>query len=122
MRIKLQNYKYNQALKEKGIDVDKLKEMFYSVFSKKKPKQVKHPEVIEKRRRNDRADNIITTLIENSDSSKIFDRAIAKLSTSNYEILGTEQIMQSILEDSETELAKILAEFGVTADTFSSYT
>lgn len=108
------------VLKEKGIDVDKLKEMFYSVFSKKKPKQVKHPEVIEKRRRNDRADNIITTLIENSDSSKIFDRAIAKLSTSNYEILGTEQIMQSILEDNETELAKILAEFGVTADTFSA--
>ncbi len=108
------------VLKEKGIDVDKLKDMFYSVFSKKKPKQVKHPEVIEKRRRNDRTDNIITTLIENSDSSKIFDRAIAKLSTSNYEILGTEQIMQSILEDEETELSKVLADFGVTAETFSS--
>ncbi len=108
------------VLKEKGIDVDKLKDMFYSVFSKKKPKQVKHPEIIEKRRRNDRADNIITTLIENSDSSKIFDRAIAKLSTSNYEILGTEQIMQSILEDNETELSKVLAEFGVTAETFSA--
>ena len=108
------------VLKEKGIDVDKLKEMFYSVFSKKKPKQVKHPEVIEKRRRNDRADNIITTLLENSESSKIFDRAIAKLSTSNYEILGTEQIMQSILEDTESELAKTLSEFGLNAEVFSS--
>ena len=107
------------VLKEKGIDVDKMKSMFYNVLSAKKPKKVKHPEVIEKRRRNDKNDSILS-LIENSDSSKIFDRAIAKLSTSNYEILGTEQIMQSILEDDESELTKTLAEFGVTAETFST--
>ena len=107
------------VLKEKGIDVDKMKSMFYNVLSAKKPKKVKHPEVIEKRRRNDKTDSILS-LIEGSDSSKIFDRAIAKLSTSNYEILGTEQIMQSILEDSESDLTKTLAEFGVTAETFST--
>ena len=107
------------VLKEKGIDVDKMKSMFYNVLSAKKPKKVKHPEIIEKRRRNDKTDSILS-LIEGSDSSKVFDRAIAKLSTSNYEILGTEQIMQSILEDSESDLTKILAEFGVTAETFST--
>lgn len=107
------------VLKEKGIDVDKMKSMFYNVLSANKPKKVKHPEAIEKRRRNDRNDSILS-MIENSDSSKIFDRAIAKLSTSNYEILGTEQIMQSILEDSESEITKTLAEFGVTAETFSA--
>ena len=107
------------VLKEKGIDVDKMKSMFYNVLSANKPKKVKHPESIEKRRRNDRNDSILS-MIENSDSSKIFDRAIAKLSTSNYEILGTEQIMQSILEDTESEITKTLSEFGVTAETFAA--
>lgn len=107
------------VLKNKGIDIDKIKSMFYSIFSSKKSKKVKHPEVIEKRRRNDRNESIVS-LIESADSTKIFDRAIAKLSTSNYEILGTEQIMQSILEDSSLNLVKILADFGVTAETFSN--
>ncbi len=107
------------VLKKKGIDVDKMKSMFYNVLSANKQKRIKHPEIIEKRRRNDRTDSIFS-LIESADSSKIFDRAIAKLSTSHYEILGTEQIMQSILEDGETELNKTLAEFGVTSETFSS--
>ena len=107
------------VLKDKGIDVDKLKSMFYNVLSSNKPKKVKHPEIIEKRRRNDKSDSIIS-LIESSDSSKIFDRAIAKLSTSNYEILGTEQIMQSILEDENSELVKVLSEFGVTSETFAA--
>ncbi|MBE7704447.1 MAG: hypothetical protein E7Z90_01395 [Cyanobacteria bacterium SIG29] len=109
------------VLKEKGIDVEKLKTMFYNVLSAHKPKKIKHPEAIEKRRRVDKAENIIS-LIESSDSRKIFDKAIAKLSTSSYEILGTEQIMQSILEDVEenSELYKTLSDFGITADSFTS--
>ena len=107
-----------KVLKEKNIDLDKLKSMFYNVLSSNKNKKITHPEIVEKRRRNDKTDSIIS-LIESSDSSKIFDRAIAKLSTSNYEILGTEQIMQSILEDSGSDLSRILAEFGVTSETFS---
>ncbi len=107
------------VLKSRGIDVDKMKEMFYNILSANKPKKVKHPEEIEKRRRNDKSESILS-ILESSDSAKIFDRAIAKLSTSNYEILGTEQIMQSILEDSESELNKTLSGFGITPETFSS--
>ena len=108
-----------RVLKEKNIDVDKMKSMFYNILSTNKPKKVKHPELIEKRRRVDKNDSIVD-LIESSDSLKIFDRAIAKLSTSNYEILGTEQIMQSILDDENLEVVKILSNFGVTAESFSS--
>lgn len=104
---------------DKGINVDKMKEMFYKILSANKPKKVKHPEIVEKRRRNDKNDSIVS-LIESADSAKIFDRAIAKLSTSNYEILGSEQIMQSILEDTESDIAKSLSEFGITAETFSN--
>ncbi len=107
-----------EILKQKGLDMDKIKTMLYNVLSANKHKKVKHPESIEKRRRVDRSESIFS-LIESSDSSKIFDRAIAKLSTSNYEILGTEQIMQSILEDENSELVKILKNFGVTAQTFA---
>lgn len=51
-------------------------------------------------------------------SAKVFERAVSKLSTSNYEILGTEQILSSILEDKESELTKILAQYGVTSENF----
>lgn len=37
---------------------------------------------------------------------------------SNYEILGTEQIISSILEDKDSPLVKILAQFGVTEELF----
>ena len=106
------------VLTEKGVDIQKMKNMFYSIFSSNKNKKNKHPEAVEKRRKQDRNDSI-TAIIESADSAKIFDRAIAKLSTSNYEILGTEQIMQSILEDNESFATKVLAEFGVTAESYS---
>ena len=108
----------SSVLTEKGVDIKKMKDMFYSIFSSHKAKKVKHPEAVEKRRKPDRNDSI-TSIIESADGAKIFDRAIAKLSTSNYEILGTEQIMQSILEDEESYATKVLAEFGVTAETYS---
>ena len=99
-------------------DYPKLEDMFYSIFYSNKNKKTKNPESVEKRRKVDRNDSI-TSIIESADSAKIFDRAIAKLSTSNYEILGTEQIMQSILEDDQSYVTKVLAEFGVTSETYS---
>lgn len=108
----------SKVLTEKGIDIQKMKDMFYSIFSSHKAKKISHPEAVEKRRKVDKNDSI-TSIIESADSAKIFDRAIAKLSTSNYEILGTEQIMQSILEDEESYATKVLAEFGVTTETYS---
>lgn len=50
-------------------------------------------------------------------SKEVLDKALSKLSTSGYEILGTEQILASILE-SDSELSKILAENGITSDKF----
>lgn len=108
----------SSVLTEKGVDIKKMKDMFYSIFSSHKTKKVSHPEAVEKRRKADKKDSI-TSIIESADSAKIFDRAIAKLSTSNYEILGTEQIMQSILEDEESYVTKVLAEFGVTSESYA---
>ncbi len=59
--------------------------------------------------------------IKDSRAAKIFEKAAAKLTTSNYEILGTEQIIQAILEDTEEnpELIQIFNEFGINAEVFS---
>ena len=45
---------------------------------------------------------------------------MAKLSTSNYEILGTEQILSAILEDENSDLTKVFANFGVNPETFAN--
>ena len=54
--------------------------------------------------------------------AKFLDKATAKLSTSNYEILGTEQIIQSILEDSEisSSLRQTLEKSGLNTDSFNA--
>ncbi len=107
------------VLKDKGIDVDKMKSMFYNVLSSHKHSKARHPEIFDRRRRNDKNDSILS-LIESADNSGIFSRAIAKLSTSQYEILGTEQIMLSILDDTDSETSKILAGLGVTTESFNA--
>lgn len=110
--------KLSEILKNKGIDISNIKSMLYNILSAKKQPKIKHPEVFDRRRRNDKGGSILS-LIENADSTGIFSRAIAKLSASGYEILGTEQIMLSILEDTDSEASKILAGFGITPDVFS---
>ncbi len=60
--------------------------------------------------------------IKNSTVAKILENAAAKLSTSNYEILGTEQIIQAILEDSahNPETVRILNECGLNPESFNA--
>ena len=60
----------------------------------------------------------IDEIYKNFERSSIFDKAISKLTTSGYEILGTEQIVSSILENKDSDIVKLLSEFGVTQQTF----
>lgn len=95
-----------------GFDVFKAKDIL-SKLVQKKQKKLEHPEGEEKERK-----NLVDYIFDNSGVAPIFDRAISKLSTSEFEILGTEQIIASILEDRDSELTKIFAGFGVTAESF----
>ena len=45
---------YNQLTKS---DIQKMKDMFYSIFSSHKAKKVSHPEAVEKRRKVDKRIN-----------------------------------------------------------------
>ena len=49
----------------------------------------------------------------------VLSRAVAKLTASNYEILGTEQIVQSILEDGDSSLSHTLNEYGINLDSYT---
>lgn len=105
-----------KILEDLGFDIYKSKLLLEKVVHRK-IKRLNHPEIDEHKdtkNKSEQADNIF----DSEESRKIFDRAVSKLSTSNYEILGTEQILSSILEDRESPLTKILADYGVTSENF----
>ena len=105
------------ALEKLGFDVQRAETLLQKLVQKKT--KYFHPEVddgskpaVNKSRETD------SLLSDSEESQKVFERAVAKLSASNYEILGTEQIISSILEDETSQLAQILAQNGITAKEF----
>ncbi len=100
-----------------GFDVVKSKILLEKLVQRK-TKRLYHPEVDDNKENEISASNKTDSIFDSEESSKVFERAVAKLSASNYEILGTEQIISSILEDKESELTKILSNYGITAEKF----
>ena len=103
-----------RILERFDFDVYKTKDLIARLVQKKTKKAL-HPE-------SDDSTKLPTELLETEDllsgSKHIFDRALSKLSTSKYEILGTEQIVSSILEDKNSELSQILEKNGITSEIF----
>lgn len=100
-----------------GFNVVKSKILLEKLVQRK-TKRLYHPEFDDNREVESNTSNKTDAIFESEESSKIFERAVAKLSASNYEILGTEQIISSILEDKDSELTKILSNYGITAEKF----
>ena len=61
----------------------------------RKSKKDYHPELDENKDPEVDLTQETDSLFDNPESAKVFERAVSKLSTSNYEILGTEQIISS---------------------------
>lgn len=80
----------------------------------RKIKRLEHPESDEE----DEKIGSFESVYEGEALSDVFDRAVSKLSASGYEILGTEQILESILESNDSELKDIFNENGVNKDNF----
>lgn len=93
-------------------DITNARELL-SKLVQKKIKRLEHPETTE-----DEEKDGFETLYEGEALSDVFSRAVSKLSASGYEILGTEQIMESILETENSELSATLSEYGLTSQTF----
>ncbi len=80
----------------------------------RKIKRLEHPEIEEE----DLNKNSFESLYEGEALSGVLESAVSKLSTAGYEILGTEQIMASILENTNSDLVKIINNHGLNASNF----
>lgn len=106
-----------RILEHLNFDIYKSKELLQKLVQKKS-KRLSHPE-IEDTKENDTPYLTADVAFEGAEASEVFEKALSKLSASNYEILGTEQIISSILEgDSET--SKILAQNGISHEVFEA--
>ena len=81
----------------------------------KKIKKLEHPEAEE-----DIEKSSFESVYEGEELSGVFDRAVSKLSAKGYEILGTEQIIASILETQDSELVKTINKYGLNTETFEN--
>lgn len=106
-----------KILEDLGFDIYKSKSLLEKLVQKK-IKRLYHPEIDEHKDPEENKAEETDNIFDSEESAKVFERAVSKLSTSNYEILGTEQILSSILEDKNSELSKILAKYGVTSENF----
>ena len=115
--IKNENYSVTQILEKLNFDTEKAKSVLGRLFEKRTKKN-DHPEGILPKKYESEEYSKVLSIIEEPDSKSIFEHAVAKLTASNYEILGTEQIVQSILEDSTSDISQIMAEYGINLDTY----
>ena len=106
-----------KILEDLGFDIYKSKSLLEKLVQKK-TKRLYHPEYDEHKSKKEDKSQETDDIFKNEAALKVFERAAAKLSTSNYEIMGTEQILSSILEDKNSELTKIFAQYGITSENF----
>lgn len=79
----------------------------------KKIKRLEHPEEIDEDEK-----TAFESLYEGEALADVFDRAVSKLSTKGFEILGTEQIMASILESDDSSFVETINKYGITSKSF----
>ena len=80
----------------------------------RKIKRLEHPEALEEEAKNSNFESVY----EGEALAGVLDNAVSKLSAKGYEILGTEQIIASILEYSDTELVKTINKYGLNSAVF----
>lgn len=106
-----------KILEKLGFNVFAAKTLLEKLVQRK-TKRLSHPENEDNKEHEQKSADATDAIFDSAESAKVFERAVAKLSASNYEILGTEQIISSILEDKDSELTKILGSNGVTSELF----
>ena len=107
------NPNIQEILNKFGFDVYNSKDILTKLVQKK-IKRLEHPEAEE----DDDKNSSFEAVYEGEALSDVFDRAVSKLSAAGYEILGTEQIMASILESGDTELVNTIHKYGLDSEVF----
>lgn len=110
--LNTKNSNIQEILDKYEFDVFKAKDILTRLVQKK-IKKLSHPEEEESSEVRK-----IDEIYKNFEKSDIFAKAISKLTTSGYEIMGTEQIVASILENTDSDLTNTLKQYGITHDSF----
>lgn len=97
-------------------DIENAKDILSRIVQKKS-KKLSHPE-IDDTKEPEKNDFDVDNFFEEESVSRVFKSALEKLKSSNFEILGTEQIISAILEDKDSEVAQIMAENGIHYEAF----
>ncbi len=107
-----------EILREFDIDEEKIVSNLCRLIEKNSNKTYyKHPE---KQETQPQTFNNIDNLLDEHTVSHLLKTAQSKLSTMGYEILGTEQIVQSILDNSDNDITKILESYGISRESFDN--
>ena len=107
------NSNIKQILDEFNFDVYGAKDILTKLVQRK-IKRLEHPETIE----DESKVGSFEAAYEGEALAGVFDRAVSKLSAAGYEILGTEQIMASILETADSELVNTINKYGLNTEVF----
>lgn len=103
-----------QSILEKfNFDINNAREILTKLVQKK-IKRLEHPEGED----DDEKTSTFESIYEGEDLSNILEGAVSKLSTAGYEILGTEQIMASILEMANPTLIETINKNGINSASF----
>lgn len=108
-----------EILREFDIDEEKIVSNLCRLIEKNSNKNYyKHPEKQEVQVQTFK--NIDSLLNNEQTVSNLLKTAQSKLSTMGYEILGTEQIIESILDNPDNEITKILESYGISKESFDA--
>lgn len=106
-----------KIIKKFNLNEEKIIANLTRLLDKNSNEDFEHPENLN--------ENLNTTLsninnfFKEKNVEEILNNAASKLSACGYEILGTEQILQSILENNDYEVTKFLDKTGVNKDVFA---
>ena len=105
-----------KILKSKGFGIENAKNVLSRLIIKNTEIRTPHPEEYENE--TEATPSRILAMLDEDKTKAIFENALSKLSTTGYEILGTEQIVQSIL-DSDSELKNVMQKYGITLENYN---
>lgn len=104
------------VLEKHKFDIENAVRILTKVVQKKT--KVLHPELDDTKCQDESGFNP-ATFFEDDGAIEIFEASMKKLDKSKYEILGTEQIISSILDSQDAEVSKILEVNGITSEKFT---
>lgn len=106
------NTNIQSILQSCNFDINNARELLTKLVQRK-IKRLEHPEGEE-----DEEKRSFESVYEGEALADVFDRAVAKLTAKGYEILGTEQILASILESNESAFLSTINRNGINSNNF----